>query len=107
MYIKYKDIKYSCGCNISRQSITYTRLPEDFPVPVEGEITLCADNDFVMRIDNAADYLRQTFVNGTLTLTNLPEPVEPDEPTEPEAPEGDLEVRVTAIEEAIKKGLSL
>jgi hypothetical protein len=62
--------------------ITYRGLPEDFPSPVSGEIKLCASDGFVLRTDVAEDYLRQTFEDGVLTLTNLPEPVEPD-PIEP------------------------
>lgn len=79
MYIKYKNTNYPCSCRPSK-TMVYKGLSDDFPAPVDGEITLCADDDFVMRTDNSADYLRQTFVNGTLTLTNTPEPVEPDEP---------------------------
>ena len=83
MYIKYKEAEYPCKCNIGTQSIVYANLPENFPETVEGEIILCANSGFVMRTDNTADYLRQTFANGTLTLTNIPE-VEPSEPIEAE-----------------------
>ena len=66
--------------------MVYRGLPEDFPVPVDGEIVLCADDGFVLRTDKTADYMRQIFENGVLTLTNTPEPkpVEPSEPTESE-----------------------
>ena len=108
MYIKYKDIKYSCGCIVSRQSIVYTGLSENFSVPVEGEIVLCANDGFVMRKDNTTDYLRQTFSNGTLTLTNLPEPTEPEAPIEPIP---SLEDRIltleTELEEAKAKNAEL
>jgi hypothetical protein len=62
--------------------MVYKGLPNDFPAPVDGEITLCDDDGFVMRTDNSADYLRQTFVDGVLTLTNESdeEPVEPVKP---------------------------
>jgi hypothetical protein len=58
-------------------------LSEDFPAPVSGDIVLCANDGFVMRIDKAEDYLRQTFENGVLILTHLPEPIVPEdiEPT--------------------------
>ena len=79
MYISYKDKNYPCGCRPSATMI-YCGLPEDFPAPVESDVTLCADDGFVMRVDNPADYLRQTFEDGVLTLTNTPEP----EPVEPE-----------------------
>jgi hypothetical protein len=82
MYIKYNDINYPCKCNID-SSIAYIGLPSDFPYPVSGEIKLCANDGFILRTDVVEDYLRQTFQNGVLTLTNLPEPVEP-EPTEDE-----------------------
>lgn len=79
MYIKYKGNNYSCDCRPS-DTMVYKGLPDDFPAPVDGEIVLCADDGFVMRTDNSADYLRQTFEDGVLTLTNEPEPVEPEKP---------------------------
>lgn len=84
MYIKYQETKYPCECYPSNERMVYGGLPDDFPAPVAGEIVLCADDDFVMRTDNSEDYLRQTFEDGVLTLTNEPEPVEPDPPPEPE-----------------------
>ena len=84
MYIRYKETNYLCKCNIS-ENITYTGLPTDFPAPVKGEIVLCADDGFIMRTDKAEDYLRQTFKDGVLMLTNTPEPIEP----EPEEPSGE------------------
>lgn len=79
MYIKYQETKYPCECYPSDVMVCFG-LPDDFPAPVAGEIVLCADDDFVMRTDNSEDYLRQTFENGVLTLTNEPEPVEPLKP---------------------------
>lgn len=81
MYIKYNDINYSCKCNIGKNSITYTNLPDDFPNVVEGEIVLCANDGFVMRTDNTTDYLRQVIGNGRLVLTNIPE-IKLSEPVE-------------------------
>lgn len=78
MYIKYQETNYPCTCYPSNERMVYSDLPEDFPAPVEGEIVLCADDGFEMRVDNSADYLRQTFEGGVLTLTNEPDPVEPD-----------------------------
>ncbi len=83
MYIKYNNNDYPCTCQPSKNTVIYRGLNEDFPYPASGEIILCANDGFVMRTDNTADYLRQTFENGVLTLTNLPE-VEPIEPTETE-----------------------
>lgn len=82
MYIKYNGTDYPCKCRPSK-TMYYIGLPDDFPAPVDGEIILCADDGFVMRTDNSADYLRQTFENGVLMLTNTPEPIAPD-PVEPE-----------------------
>ncbi len=88
MYIKYQGKDYGCTCRPRANEITYSRLPEDFPVPVSGEITLCAEDGFVMRTDTVEDYLRQTFSGGTLVLTNEPEPEPAPEPEEPEYPDG-------------------
>lgn len=72
MYIKYNNMDYPCKCRPSKIMI-YRGLPDDFPTPVSGEIILCADDGFILRIDKVEDYLRQNFENGVLTLTNLPE----------------------------------
>lgn len=86
MYIKYNDTKYPCKSLMrSKGTVAYSGLPEDFPAPVSGDITLCADDGFEMRKDTAEDYLRQTFSGGVLTLTNTPEPEPmPDEPDTPD-----------------------
>ena len=96
MYITYKSINYPCKCKPS-STMLYRGLPDNFPAPVEGEITLYADDGFMLRTDNVADYLRQTFENGVLTLTNEPEPeiveeviIEP-EPTELEQLRADVD----------------
>ena len=91
MYIEYKGNKYPCNASVGK-TMKYWLLPEDFPAPVEGEVILCADDGFELRRDNSADYLRQTFANGVLTLTNAPEPVpvEPSEPMEEEATADDV-----------------
>ncbi len=99
MYISYQGKKYQCKCSLGN-AVYYRGLPDDFPAPVTGEITLCADDGFVMRTDNPADYLRQTFEDGVLTLTNQPEPVEP-EPPEPIEPGQTTEARITALEAAM------
>ena len=80
MYIKYDNKKYPCKCSIGNNSITYRNLPDDFPTEVSGKIELYADTDFLLREDNTGDYLRQTFENNTLTLTNVPEPQPVEEP---------------------------
>lgn len=106
MYIELSGAKYPCSCYPFNESMVYSGLPDDFPSPVEGEIALCADDGFVMRTDNPADYLRQTFEGGVLTLTNDPEPVVPEEPTEPVDPQPTLGDRVSALEEALDLLLS-
>ena len=82
MYIKHNDINYQCDCYISPLTIKYAGLPEDFPAPISGDIVLCANDGFEMRTDTAEGYLRQTFENGVLTLTNIPE-TEESESDEP------------------------
>ena len=82
MYLTYNGTDYPCKCRPA-DTMRYSGLPDDFPAPVEGEIILCADDGFVLRADNTADYLRQTFEDGVLVLTNEPEPIpEPVEPTQ-------------------------
>ena len=100
MYVKYNNVNYPCVCRPSADMI-YRGLPDDFPAPVSGEIILCADDDFVMRTDNTADYLRQIFENGTLTLTNVPEPVAEEEPDYEENPKPTLRERVSTLEESM------
>lgn len=103
MYIKYDNKDYPCKCSINSNSITYRGLSEDFPSEADGEIILYADDGFELRVDNTKDYLRQVFSNGTLTLTNLPEPKpEPIPDPEPTA-EG---VTWEAMADAIKEGVN-
>lgn len=97
MYLNYNGTDYPCKCRPGA-TMVYRGLPEDFPAPVAGVIVLCADDGFILRTDNSADYLRQTFADGVLTLTNVPEPeLEPDIPEEPE--DDSLSARVAALEE--------
>lgn len=102
MYIKYKENNYPCDCHPS-DTMVYKGLHDDFPAPVDGEIVLCADDDFVMRTDNSADYLRQTFDEGVLTLTNEPDP----EPVEPVKPVPKVEsVKYDELAAAITEGVN-
>lgn len=82
MYIRYNSVNYPCGCRPGKMAMAYSKLPDDFPAPVSGEVALCADDGFVLRIDKAEDYLRQTFADGVLVLTNIPyvEPVPESDP---------------------------
>ncbi len=78
MCIEVNGTKYPCQCRPG-ESMVYRGLPEDFPAPATGTVALCRDDGFILREDDPADYLRQVFEGGTLTLTNAPEPV----PVEP------------------------
>lgn len=100
MYIKYNNVNYPCVCRPSADMV-YRGLPNDFPAPVSGEIILCADDGFVMRTDNIADYLRQTFEDGVLTLTDIPAAVEKEEPDYEENPKPTLRERVSTLEESM------
>lgn len=107
MFLTYSQTNYKCDCYIDGQYIAYFNLPADFPAPVSGEIVLQADDGFVMRTDKAEDYLRQTFEDGTLILTNIPEPEptpEPEEPIEPPTPPDELTVEEMAS--AITEGVN-
>lgn len=109
MYITYANRKYPCECDIYTDSITYSDLSEDFPAPVSGEIVLQADDGFIMRTDKAEDYLRQTYEDGMLVLTNEPEPEplpEPEEPIEPEPLPDSGEVTTEDMAQAIKEGVN-
>lgn len=83
MYIKYNYNDYPCKCVISKDTISYKNLPDNFPASVKGEITLYSDDGQVMRTDNTANYNKQSYADGVLTLTNRPDPtpIELIEPT--------------------------
>ena len=70
MYIECGGKQYPCGCRIGVDMV-YTGLPEKFPAPVDAPVRLCRDDGFVLREDDPAGYLRQTFAGGVLTLTNM------------------------------------
>lgn len=105
MYIKYNETNYPCKCKTS-PDLRYIGLPDDFPAPVSGTIHLYSDDGFLMRSDNAEDYLRQTFEGGVLTLTNTPEPqpVEPEEVPEPD--DGDQPVTWNDLAQAYNEGVN-
>lgn len=67
---------------------------------ISGIIQMFRDDGFLMSEDNTDDYERKFQTGTLLTLTNKPKP-------QPVAPQPSLESRVTAIENAITKGLSL
>ena len=92
MYITYNGNKYTCTrLRKAATGVVYKGLPEDFPAPIEGEMTLYTDKDFRLRTEKAENWLRQEFNGGVLVFTNQPEPEpvpepEPDEPSEDDAP---------------------
>lgn len=106
MYITYKGNNYPCLRlkKVGGGGVSYRGLPVDFPAPIEGEMTLYADDGFEMRTEKAEDWLRQTFRGGILTFTNTPEPVPEPEP-EP-IPEGDEPVTWDELAEAYKEGVN-
>lgn len=108
MYIKLDGKSYICGCKPKSDEIIYNGLTLDFHVPVDGIIYLYSDDNFLIRMDNTKDYLRQEWNNGVLVLTNkkAPEP-EPtpehvqEEPTEEDDTASmliDHEYRLTLLE---------
>ena len=64
---------------------------------ISGMIQTCRNDGFVLAEDNADTYVRREMVGSLLTISNDPVPV----------PQVTIEQRVTAIENAITKGLSL
>jgi hypothetical protein len=67
---------------------------------IAGKIQMFRDDGFLLSEDNADDYARKTYVGTLLTISNDPEPA-------PVTPQPTVEQRVTALENAIKEGLSL
>lgn len=67
---------------------------------IAGKIQMFRDDGFLLSEDNADDYARKTYVGTLLQISNDPEPV-------PVTPQPTVEQRVTALENAIKEGLSL
>ena len=84
MYITINKTRYPClGYTPRGDSVTF-RGVEGLELPVDGTVTLCADDDFELAVQDAGDYARQTLVGGALTLTNLPSPEPEPEPPEPQ-----------------------
>lgn len=67
---------------------------------IAGKIQMFRDDGFLLSEDNADNYARKTYVGTLLQISNDPEPV-------PVPPQPTVEQRVTALENAIKEGLSL
>ena len=67
---------------------------------IAGKIQMFRDDGFLLSEDNADDYARKSYTGTLLQISNDPEPV-------PVTPQPTVEQRVTALENAIKEGLSL
>ena len=104
MYIDINNTHYPCTCDARR--IWPARFTGDVPSAVSGVITLCADDGFVLREDDCADWLRVVLDGNSLTLTNEPEP-EPTQ-TEPEpAPTETEQLRADVDYIAVMTGVAL
>lgn len=104
MYIKYNMNRYQCLCRQTSSDIKYIGLPADFPAPASGNIVLYADDGFVMRADTVEDYLRQTFEDGVLTLTNIPEPEPTIDIPDEQLPETDYDEIAAAVNAMLGEG---
>ena len=67
---------------------------------ITSKIRMFRDDGFLLSEDNADEYARKSYVGMLLTISNDPDPV-------PVTPQPTVEQRVTALENAIKEGLSL
>lgn len=84
---------------VVKDTIKYLSVTPD-PGTVTGAIQCYRDDGFLMAEDNTDSFQRQSYTGTLLTLTNAPEPT-------PVTPSPTVEQRLTAIENAITKGLSL
>ena len=73
MYIKIGVKKFECEKPFFGSSLRWAGV-EGLELPISEIIQTCRDDGFVMREDNPADWSRQTYEGGVLTLTNAPEP---------------------------------
>ena len=97
MYITNKTKKYPCtGYYPTENTIVFSGI-DGLALPINGEIKLCRDDGFELATQICENYVRQTYENNTLTITNEPEPIVV-EPIAPTTPEPTLEERTTALE---------
>ena len=99
MYLMINNARHECSRRIvSSDTIKYlavTPAVED----ISGKAQLFRDDGFLMAEDNLDSFERKSMVGTTLTVTNAPEVTD--------EPRLSIESRVTAIEEAIERGLGL
>lgn len=100
MYLLINGTRHAVSRRIvTKDTIKYLSVTPD-PGTVSGTIQVYRDDGFLMAEDNADGFERQQYTGTLLTLTNAPEPT-------PVTPSPTVEQRLTAIENAITKGLSL
>lgn len=81
MYIIVNDKTYtSVTAWIQPDEVVYSGASLVNVDTVSGTVSLYANNGFLMREDNASDYERQIIEDGSITLTNKPEPQPEPEP---------------------------
>lgn len=100
MYLIINNTRHSVSKRIAKSDtikyLSVTPAVEE----ITGTIQMFRDDGFLMSEDSTDNYERKFQTGTLLTLTNKPEP-------QPVTPQPSLESRVTAIENAITKGLSL
>lgn len=78
MYIEINGARYPCATyNRSADSFTVLGVEGLSAAPTSGDIAVCADNGFPLDGAAPGSYARQLLADGTLTLTNAPEPTPP------------------------------
>ena len=78
MYVKINDTKYPCSNMREDGGIVFSGVV-GMDKPPTGVISLCADDGFELAAADVAGYKRVLLADGTLTLTNAPEPTPPTE----------------------------
>ena len=100
MYLMINDARHSVFKRIVKgKTIKYLSVTPAVE-EIAGKIRMFRDDGFLLSEDNADDYARKSYVGTLLQISNDPEPV-------PVTPQPTVEQRVTALENAIKEGLSL
>ena len=100
MYLQINGLRYTVSRRIVKpDTIKYLGVTPD-PGEISGAIQMYRDDGFLFSEDNADSFERKKYSGTLLTLTNAAE-------TAPTAPAPTIEQRITAIENAITKGLNL
>lgn len=79
MHIKNSNNTYPCAGYRAGTSPKFWGVT-GLTLPITGSVELIGDDGFVLAEHDTGQYLRQTYADNTLTLTNEPEPV-PHVPT--------------------------